>query len=99
LPSKARVSFHFSWLCVAFLARETLLVLQVSDLVEMSLGFPKDIHTTLKGPPRGLVAISQPNLSFSCISYVFPSFTCLLEAHSIGGEVVRTPPTCELLGR
>jgi hypothetical protein len=39
------------------------MVLQVSDLIERTIGCPKDIHTTLEGPPKGLVAISQPYLS------------------------------------
>ena len=61
LKSKGFPSF-FLVVCSSS-SKHSLLVLQVSDLIERTLGCPKDIHTTPKGPPRGLAAFSQPYLS------------------------------------
>jgi hypothetical protein len=76
LKSKGFPSF-FLVVC-SFSSKHSLLVLQVSDLIERTIGCPKDIHTTLEGPPRGLVAISQPYLSFFDILVRFASFFLLV---------------------
>ena len=83
LKSKGFLSF-FLVVCTSS-SKHSLLVLQVSDLVERTLGCPKDIHTTLKGPPRGLVAISQPYSLFFIILVRFVFSSCLLVAHTFRG--------------
>ena len=80
LKSKSFPSF-FLVVCSSS-SKHSLLVLQVSDLIERSIGCPKDIHTTLEGPPRGLVAISQPYLAFLSILVRFlPLFLASSSSH------------------